>query len=100
MLPEQRGRQFRVRIDIRARLPCGLNAPMKVDLGPGGNRDSMLNGVDPIFIIQGAAPRHDGLPSLFNFSNPCAGLAIASRAAIAANGRSLILRDLHQEVWE
>jgi hypothetical protein len=62
VLPVRRGQQFGVRSDVRARLIRGLTAPLNLGLRPGISlHTSTLTPLEPIFIIRGAAKRHDRL---------------------------------------
>src|SRR5271157_3108124 len=62
MLPEDRGQQYRVRSDVRARLIRGLEAPLKLGLLPDTRLQlPRLPKGRSIFIIPGAAKRHKGL---------------------------------------
>jgi hypothetical protein len=64
VLSDNRRQQLRVRIDVRARLVCGLNAPLPTGLRPSSNLQTLsYPELDPVFIIQGAAQRHERLVS-------------------------------------
>jgi hypothetical protein len=64
VLLEDRGQQCRVRSDVRARLTRGLEAPLIIGLLPDTRlQHHELPELNPIFIIPGAARRHERLPS-------------------------------------
>src|SRR5262252_8318564 len=70
VLPDRRERQLRVRSDVRARLPCELKASLKNGLRPSDERPSRIPQVpEVVFIIQGAAQRHERLPWKPGFSH-------------------------------
>jgi len=63
VLPEHRGQQFRVRVDIRARLQNGLKGSSVRRPPTQQPPPSLLFHLEssPIFIIPGAGNRHGGL---------------------------------------